>query len=749
MRRAALLITICMGCGVDLPFPDNVTCVSDADCRDSVCYDGHCVDSTTIDATPPRLVLVSVASPQALVLTFDERLAPDTVTALTHYVATPALTFTNAAIGSEGQTVVLSVETQEAGAAYSLDVNAIADLSGNIITPPENHGTFTGAGRTADTLAPVTLEPPNDARLFGSLGVTFAWTARVGAQRYSVEVATDPELTLPVPGSPFIVTGSAGTDPTTTLSLQLPSAAQYYWRVGSDIAARDGETATFSVIGDRLHVYCPPQEECGTGGNGTVRSPFRSVAQALSDAKLHGVPRIAIAARGDGSVYEELLILQAGIDIHGGYTPSFEESSRDSVANATIIRGPSAYTVYGENIFGPLIVEGLHFRAGAAPTTHVVQLDRVRNVTFRDITIDADPSAPPAQEWIGVQIIDSWNGCGSRYPTCDGDIDCPLFCTEQSLTFERPTIRVPSALDLAAGMYSSKGDVEIDGGIITVADMPQRSLGLEAPGGSVSYGVRFNVQSIIRNSRIVTGAADFTYAVAQANQNFASVGTIERNTIRAGDATYRSAGAWIESLTGLILTNNDIQSGRATFSYGVHLTVANNLVNIASNNTIGSGPIRVQLGLTPQSNAFDSARTYVLANNILFVRGVTTSNGRCARTLDYPGRIENNLFFGCPTLWADVTGDLNDVNSYAALNGWSADFGFCANNEVGADPSTTFASFDGDDMHLSPAAAPNIRTGGVATSALPYGRVTIDHDNLTRTCTGVDACFSRGAYELD
>jgi len=94
------------------------------------------------DTDPPTLASAYATSSTAVQVTFNEQVDETTVENIANYSITN-LTITDAILQSLGKTVELITTAQDGGYAYTITVNNVEDLSGNVIEPNSTIG-FTG-----------------------------------------------------------------------------------------------------------------------------------------------------------------------------------------------------------------------------------------------------------------------------------------------------------------------------------------------------------------------------------------------------------------------------------------------------------------------------------------------------------------------------------------------------------------------------------------------------------------------------
>ena len=94
------------------------------------------------DTTPPTLASANATSSTSVEVTFDEQVDQTTAQTIANY-SINNLTITDAILQALGKTVELITTAQDGGYAYTITVNNVEDLSGNVIEPNSTIG-FTG-----------------------------------------------------------------------------------------------------------------------------------------------------------------------------------------------------------------------------------------------------------------------------------------------------------------------------------------------------------------------------------------------------------------------------------------------------------------------------------------------------------------------------------------------------------------------------------------------------------------------------
>ncbi|HSI04852.1 MAG TPA: Ig-like domain-containing protein, partial [Myxococcota bacterium] len=684
-----------------------------------------------------------VAGPQALVLSFSERVEPEEAEDLASYTVTPALAFTSATLGGEGQTVVIAVQRQAGGTTYTLTAANIRDEAGNVIAPPDDTASFQGVPPSMDATPPEPLLPPLNERLVRVTEVDLQWSARSGATSYTVDVAYDPTFLAPIPGSPFTVMPTlAGGIPEPTLRLQVPSARTFFWRARADVTTGTLLRSDFDVVGDALHVHCETSGQClDTGSAGNVTRPYRTIGGALANATLDGIARINVASRDAAAPYDEIVVLADGVSLYGGYDASFDEATRGNVE--TGIRGESAFAIYGEDISQLTVVDGFRIYGGIDASANLVKLIRADGVILSNDFIDGIESGGSSGggSRIPVSITSSGNG-GGLIPALIG---CAIVATD----VDGAVVRGVEAIDSQVRIVGSN---------------------IEAGLGSESTGVYVSGTLFLLDSSVLSSSADGGSHGVWLDLSPAATkpSRIERSNLRAGPGAGTTASGLL--ITGgtlqpaPIVVSNTITSGIGALSVGADISRG-----VFVNNTVTVydcvGPACRRYALFTQGPADTDI---VVANNILFGQGVQTG-GACLGVMSsasepkVPARIEHNLLFDCPSPLVEIrqgsgpaaaTTDLTniaDVNNPASyvISGRPAPVSATGNvNDDGAE--AYFTNLAGGDWTLDADVTSAIASGGLDASGDLYGAVYTDAAQVQRTCPPpLTDCYSMGAYERD
>ncbi len=422
MKRAASLMTVIAvtGCGVELVVPEDATinCAADTDCVDGyVCSpSGRCV--TELSASALALRNATAIDATTVVLTFDQEVLPSLARELVHYAIAPALEIHDA-FASNATIVTLKTAEQGLGIGYTVTVSGLVAVGGAVIDPEANSIGFTGFGAADDTSPPDPVAPPN-ASLITELTTTLTWTTRSGAASYTILVARDAACAVPV------VTQEIAA-PSSSITISVPGPSLWHWCVKANTTTGGSfGHATFNAADDAIYVFCPTGIDCGPHASeiGSPNAPLRSIQRAIALARARQLHRVRIAGRGGVAAYDELVqIVGYGVDLEGGYSPSFavhdpflyrtrlhydaigvlvaEVPAAVSIANLAITVDDAHETVglLARNVAGGLTLRDTMIDSAAQHTSIGVIVDSGADTVLEGVTIDAKA----AQRTLGVR----------------------------------------------------------------------------------------------------------------------------------------------------------------------------------------------------------------------------------------------------------------------------------------------------------------------------------------------------------
>jgi len=182
------------------------------------------------------------------------------------------------------------------------------------------------------TATPIKLiSPLNDDRTQGL--PDFFWTGPSGSATYTVEISTSVDFSAP------IVTKIVNTPNYKLTATDIKGATKlqpitHFWRVKSAVR----NSLYQSAVGSFFHL-----DDSGIYVNinssasqqfGNKSAPFKSIQQAIEEAKILGLKDVFVAA----GTYTEEITLKAGISVRGGYSQT--AWTRDILANISKIKAP-------------------------------------------------------------------------------------------------------------------------------------------------------------------------------------------------------------------------------------------------------------------------------------------------------------------------------------------------------------------------------------------------------------------------
>ncbi len=730
--RALILLALACGCRAQHAASADllVVCASDADCPDSmVCALKVSRCRLTHDDTPPGVSSVSALSPVSVLVVFDEPIL--SLDGDASFIVT----------GAEGESLevsrgelqknddgvqtslLLRTATQVPLRPYALSLAGIKDQAGNAVPPAAL--VFTGFGN-ADPSAPTIIAPRSDEPC-SALTAHLIWSSVTGASRYRVEIALDPGFTEPVSGSPFEDIES------NALSFTAVAPVTHYWRVRADVTTPgDFAQSSFEPVGDVVHVYCAENASCATRavdaslppeiGNRSL--PFRSVSRALDAAFALGGKRILIAARGGDTAYESTLFVdRGGIDLIGGYSPSFVEAERDPALRPTIV-GSVGYAHTFHAISEPTLVEGLVLRN--------LLVDRYAGLIFqsstdalvlRDCRIDGVAGAPSSLYVSSANPLEP--GPLLERVTIDTQVDrlfdAAIFLFSGRLRLKNSHIQVVSA---AASVTACAYHLGAD-------------LGIEDSSCSVTANLLGSCYFSSGSLTIAGSSCDIRAASASGIKTSASL-SVDRFHFRSSGAPSFAIGIEVEGATTMAKVTNtviviDADEGAPALSGAAWIHAKDgSTINVAHATLVN------RVAVT-EGHGIESTDGTVTITNTLMDCGDTGSALFASGAAAAPGGVRQNAFVRCPLFYhqedpstpLDVTllDDLHALESSYVGNLTSA----LADSELFVSTS---------DYHLKADLGPGLDLTVCAVTA-PLPCVTHDADLEPR-----DPPVSIGAYEV-
>lgn len=500
LSGVATLGVLLASCSVKLAVPTStvVTCTADSACPSGFLCAGEvqqCRATAQQDGQPPQLLSAVAEAPTSVLLSFDKAISPRTA-ADPLLITVQGLRVIGTAITGQAQ-ILVTTATQLGGETYAVTATVRDEFGNEGLVM----GTFVGFGTTANRDAPTALAPRDGERML-SESIQLAWTPRVGATSYSLEIAIDPDFTSPVSGSPFITSD-------TTFDWPVGERVSYYWRVRSDI---QGETTSvgsvFHSIDDALYVYCAAGTICTTGGAGNRSNPLRSVAEAVDVASSLGLHTVRVASRENAAIYlEPSITIQRELTLLGGYDSTFAE--RNATLHVTTIEGASPLTVQVVNPEGNVAIDGFELRGSQTigDGTALFVVDCRDRFTLRDShliggTVEggetyaavfrSSTTGPGCAPLLENNYIEGGANSDATFGSSFG-----IFSYNVSLTLRGGKVHGGGAPIATA--------ISVSGGSVLGEDV-EEIVGVTSPGGFQGFGV----QAKARDTAVVSTAALIT-----------------------------------------------------------------------------------------------------------------------------------------------------------------------------------------------------------------------------------------------
>jgi len=484
------------------------------------------------------------------------------------------------------------------------------------------------------------------------------------------------------------------------------------------VTAADGVTtrsytviATASLCTDpSSNIYYVRPSGSDSTGTGSTDCPYRSIQVAIDkmiDMEVSGEVHIA------AGIYEvtDPVQIEGGISVLGGYNNDWSDRKyltdidREDVAYKTVVKyvgtnvgdfsgmSPShAIRASGADITPTTLLEGLTISAQDVGdfTTGILAVN------------DANPK-------ISYNTIGGSSGAGlttAIFSLSSGYIDHNKIYGGDSIV-----------TSCGIGLIANNAIVEyntINGG--TASD----------PASGTTDGICAMSSSGLQiSSNVINGGtASSTFGI---NFDQGVTGTIQSNTIDAGDSVLHSFGISMSNSSSPTIINNVITGGTST-NYSDDIFTDLGAAPIIRNNTLIAGTTGVSLnGLC----MWDNSGAVVFENNIVYTGSSTPGLAIHVQPASpNPLSIKNNDIYGSfQCLYFSASGCLSSINE---LNN---NYPFASDN-ISVDPS--FADPSSLDFHLTSTTDAAVGLGGKDLSAF----FSIDKDGVTRTVP-----FSMGAYQ--
>ena len=104
---------------------------------------------------------------------------------------------------------------------------------------------------TVDATPPQIISPKSESKITpdanGQMKATLTWGSKVGALRYTLEIALDSNFSQHIAGSPIEIKGQDETPPEKFFVFTAPDSLTYYWRVRANITEEGKYSETASL----------------------------------------------------------------------------------------------------------------------------------------------------------------------------------------------------------------------------------------------------------------------------------------------------------------------------------------------------------------------------------------------------------------------------------------------------------------------------------------------------------------------
>lgn len=740
MRWRGVLLVCLAACSPTLDAGDAVlTCDDDSDCPNGRCetFIQRCVGSG--DGTPLRLTSAAATSVVRVTAVFNQPVAKESVARADQTVIEPPLAISDFALDPSGQLLSFTTSPQEFGVVYTLTVAGLTSDAGDPLDAGAVSQQFLSFLGRAET-APPAIVKPADRGLVVTPEVELAWQPIFGARGYTV--------TLLRRGDPGPASLHSLAADTTVLRLPVPAEGTYDWTVRADVTTPGVvTTASFDRLIDAVYVACPAGGACSPrAGNGSQREPLQRISDGIQLAQQLGFSLVRVAARPDGSAYEEVLVLggAAAITIDGGFDAAFAPSTiRAQVERLGTVMVARPAT-------GELAVRNLIMLAQSTPELDAVSVEGGATISFTDVDIIAERPGT-----IGVAL----------------HIDGTTPATPAHVTLTRSTVYIPSAENatndssviavLARHVALTLVDSSVRAGWDTPSTPTLRmeALRLEGATSLMASGSDITTSS----GFMLTALADY-----RLSDPMAPMDVIDGCRLAVGVTNVQANAVYIATRRRIVFRNSIVSLGRAgPDSAGVRLDALE----------AGSGPYFVGSSILVFNDSksygiSSSAAGYVVRNSLISVATCTnTFCGGASPCLNVGAASAPSTLVGVMLACeAPVQGNGLGVTTAAELTAPSPDCRTPANRPIRCASIFTsgpaaldgyFASFEGEDgdyvtledgdYHLIATAPAPVRQSGVSTTGTDCG-----YADQSLACMGsaADAAgvtraapFSMGPYE--
>jgi hypothetical protein len=422
--------------------------------------------------TTPTAGATNVARNTAITVTFSEPVAPATVTATTFQVAPAQGAAITGTLLVNGATVTF---TPAAPLLFDTTYNVVLTTGITDVDGAPLAAAHTWSFRTLSNAAPAANAGPaqdvnrgEQVTLSGSATdpeghtVTYRWTQVFG-----------PDVT----GGPGFLTGQS---PTFTAPATV-SSVRFELRV-TDQFGKESQASVvqINVMEDKTRaIFVSPLGD--DNNSGARNAPVRTIVRGLGLATTMGGGTDVYVANG---TYNELLGLQTGVSIYGGYQSA--TWLRDPVANqVTVNGGNNMITILGVNV-SDVTLDGLRLTTptealATGLSVHTVFLRQAQNITITNNHITAGDALAGSGGQFGFNGVQGLPGAPGTNATC------PALTGGAGGAAGQPG--APSAgsqIGVAGGSAGDGGDQNVSGEAGTKGnDAGATTGGAGGPGGTV------------------------------------------------------------------------------------------------------------------------------------------------------------------------------------------------------------------------------------------------------------------------
>jgi hypothetical protein len=639
----------------------------------------------TIDLTPPRIQSLSAVDERTVQIVFDEALAAEPTAA--QYETTPALAVTLVSLSADRRVLSFITAPQLATQRYALALQVSDEVGNSTALSAE----FTGFGATIDRTPPSIIAPPPYGKAH-HLKALLVWSGKLQARSYSVDVtlASDVAYLDPIPGSPFLVA-----DGSTSLEVSLPEARTYRFRVRADTTETGYGESFFEAMDDAIRVFCPAGpcvDPSDAAGN--ISKPYRTLYRALLEAVSQDHTRVEVAARPDGSAYEESVTLAPGVDVVGGFDELF--SGSDPVLRETAIKAQYQSTV---NAFGlndltrAVTLSNVTVHAPREDNAVAISVLNTSNaLTLRHVKVVGPTGViGGATTGVGVKLINSGASPASGPLFDQVTIRSGTATNAIALSAANSALRALDSTFIGEGggiqtgsVYADRSQIELAGCLLTAAGGTGGTTG-----GSVFGLGMLDAAATVNGGTITVGRSG--------NANSSGIYTVTQSAV---SSTLDLTGVAITSGGSARATPGNVYGSGITF-FGSSLTITGGSISVANGPTGNTATSSVAAGIF--ASGFGQTPSVV-------INGTTVSSGTVANATSTAIWI---------TQMASVALDDVTANAGPAISAIAP--GAVSSSIALQLEAVSSATVTGGSYTSGPHSAPSGRTIGVLVAAAPSG----------------------------